>query len=273
MILAIDTGNTHTVLGCIGEDGTIEPVMRLQTALHRTEYEYCADMYRILKLVHVDSRKIDGAIISSVVPGLVITLKRAVKMLTGLDALVVGAGLKTGLDIVLDDPGTIAADLVATAVAAKELYPLPAFIVDMGTATKITVVDAKGRYIGGTIGPGVGISLDALVNETSLLPGIEIVPPSKVIATNTIDAMRSGVFYGAVGTVDGILDRFEKEMGPAATIVSTGGLAGRITGACSHRIIRDDNLLLKGLGILYRKNRPTKGRSPKNNAAEEKPRA
>jgi type III pantothenate kinase len=263
MILAIDTGNTHTVLGCIDSDGTIAAIMRLQTNMRRTEYEYSADIYRILKLEDIEPKSIRGAIISSVVPSLTEVLRRSVKLLTGIDALVVGAGLKTGLDIGLDDPGTIAADLVDTAVAAKEYYPLPAFIIDMGTATTITVVNRDGRYIGGAIYPGVGISLEALVSETSLLPNIEIAPPKKSIATNTVEAMKSGIFYSSVGAVDGILDQFEQEMGPAATIVSTGGLAGKITPYCRHKIIHDDNLLLKGLYLLYCKNRPAGGRTGK----------
>ena len=149
MILAIDTGNTHIVLGCIDEKGEISHIIRLETNLKKTEYEYASeteyeyasDIKQILELENVDRFAFTDAVISSSVPQLIETLRRAVKIISGIDAMVVGAGVKTGLDIVLDDPGTIAADLVATAVAAKNAYPLPCIIIDMGTATTVTVVD------------------------------------------------------------------------------------------------------------------------------------
>jgi type III pantothenate kinase len=162
MILAIDTGNTHTVIGCIDSDGEIVQIVRMETNHHKTEHEYAASMKLVLELNGVNLHRIEGAVISSVVPPLTIILKKAVKIITGVDALIVGAGIKTGLPIMIDDPGTIAADLVATAVAAKEYYPLPSIIIDMGTATTVTVVDRNGRYIGGAILPGVGLSMDAL---------------------------------------------------------------------------------------------------------------
>ena len=208
MILAIDTGNTHTVIGCMEIDGEIEHIMRIESNPYKTEYEYAANMKLILELNGVNLQKIEGAVISSVVPPLTVILKKAVKLITGVDALVVGAGVKTGLPIMIDDPGTIASDLVATAVAAKEYYPLPCIIIDMGTATTVTVVDQKGRYIGGAILPGVDLSMDALTRGTSLLPKIEIVPPNKVIATNTVECMKAGIIFGSAGAIDGVLDRF-----------------------------------------------------------------
>ena len=201
MLLAIDTGNTHTKLGVINDNGRILNVFRLQTNEHRTEYEYAADMYRILKLGGINPKSITGSIISTVVPSLTGTLKKAVYMITGLDAMIVGAGLRTGLDIRLDDPGTIAPDFVCTAVAAKEMYPLPAFIISMGTATTVTVVDDKGVYRGGVIYAGVGISLEALVKGTSLLPNISIEPPKKAVASNTIEAMKAELSKGDVCAV------------------------------------------------------------------------
>lgn len=255
MLLAVDTGNTSTILGTIEENGTITHVLRLQTNVRRTEYEYAADMYRVLRLAKVSPSAITGAIISSVVPALTENLKKAVKMITGIDAMVVGAGLRTGLDIGLEDPGTIAADFVATAVAAKESYPLPVFIIDMGTATSVTVVNEKGRYLGGAICPGVGISLEALVRDTSLLPAIEIAPPKKPVGRNTQEAMKSGLFYNTVGGLDGILDHFEEELGAPASIVATGSLAAKVVPYCRHDILLDENLLLKGLKIIYDRNR------------------
>ena len=259
MILAIDTGNTHTVIGCIDSDGEIVQIVRMETNHHKTEHEYAASMKLVLELNGVNLHRIEGAVISSVVPPLTIILKKAVKIITGVDALIVGAGIKTGLPIMIDDPGTIAADLVATAVAAKEYYPLPSIIIDMGTATTVTVVDRNGRYIGGAILPGVGLSMDALTRGTSLLPKIEIVPPNKVIATNTVECMKAGIIFGSAGAIDGILDRFTDTLEATGdeewSIVATGGLAGTICPCCRHNIILDENLLLKGLHIIWEKNR------------------
>ena len=201
------------------------------------------------------------AVISSSVPQLIETLRKAVKIISGIDAMVVGAGVKTGLDIVLDDPGTIAADLVATAVAAKNAYPLPCIIIDMGTATTVTVVDSKGRYIGGAIMPGVRLSMRALADGTSLLPNIEITPPQKTIASNTIDCMKSGIIYGSAGALDGILDHYIEELGGSVgSIVATGGLASTICPMCRHEITLDNNLLLKGLYVIYMKNKAKRHR-------------
>lgn len=261
MILAIDTGNTHIVLGCIDNSGEISHIIRLETNLRKTEYEYASDIKHILELENVDRFGFSGAIISSSVPQLVEILKRAVKIISGIDALVVGTGVKTGLDIVLDDPGTIAADLVATAVAAKSEYPLPCIIIDMGTATSVTVVDRKGRYIGGAIMPGVRLSLYALADGTSLLPNVEVTPPQKTIASNTIDGMKSGIVYGSAGALDGILDRYIGELdGKVGSIVATGGIAPTICPLCRHEIIIDQNLLLKGLYVIYKKNKVKKFR-------------
>ena len=269
MILAIDTGNTHIVLGCIDNKGAISHIIRLETNLGKTEYEYASDIKQILELEGVDRYGFDGAIISSSVPPIIEILKRAVKVITGIDAMVVGIGIKTGLDIVLDDPSTIAADLVATAVAAKNEYPLPCIIIDMGTATTVTVVDAKGRYIGGAIMPGVRLSMRALASGTSLLPNIEIVPPSKTIASNTIDCMKSGIIYGSAGALDGILDHYIEELGGSTgSIVATGGLASTICPMCRHEITLDNNLLLKGLYVNYKKNKPRKTRRLKAADAE-----
>ena len=231
MILAIDTGNTHTVIGCIDSDGQIVHIMRMESNHYKTEHEYAANMKLILELNGVNLRRIEGAVISSVVPPLTIVLKKAVKIITGVDALVVGAGIKTGLPIMIDD----------------------------GTATTVTVVDRNGRYIGGAILPGVGLSMDALTKGTSLLPKIEIVPPNKVIATNTVECMKAGIIFGAAGAIDGVLDRFTDSLQATGdeewSIVATGGLAGTICPCCRHNITLDENLLLKGLLIIWEKNR------------------
>lgn len=259
MILAIDAGNTHTIIGCVNEKtNQVVQTMQMCTSTQGTAYEYAVTMKQIMELAGVDPKGFDGAIIASVVPQINLVLSKAVRLITGCRPMVLGAGIRTGLNIRLDDPGTIAGDLVATAVAAKEEYPLPAIIVDMGTATTITIVDQGGRYLGGCIMPGVGISMDALARETALLPSIDYSAPRKVIGTNTIDCMRSGIVFGAAGAIDGVIDRYEKELGTVGSIVATGGMGRLIAPYCSHKIIIDNRLLLKGLGYIYNKNLETK---------------
>ena len=254
MILAIDCGNTHVSFGC-AEDGGVGTVCRIPTDRMETDMGYAVKIKQILELNEIDCQAFDGAIISCVVPPLTDVLVRAVRMVTKKDALVVGAGVKTGLHISINDPGTLASDLVAAAVAAKEEYPLPAVIVDMGTATTLTVVDEGGKYIGGAILPGVGISLDALAQETALLPRIELLPPRNVIATNTVDSMKAGIVYGTAGAIDGLLDRFAESLGKEpASIVATGGMSARICPYCRHTVTLDETLLLKGLYLIWKKN-------------------
>jgi type III pantothenate kinase len=271
MILALDTGNTHTVLGCINEENEVTQTVQIGTDIIGTAYEYAAKIREIFDLAGIDSKGFEGAIISSVVPQVTQVLAKAVKLITGIEPLVLGAGVKTGLNIKLDDPGTIAGDLVATAVAAKEEYPLPCIIIDMGTATTVTVVDEKGSYLGGSILPGTGISLEALTKETSLLPSIDYTAPKKVISTNTIDAMKSGIVYGSAGALDGIIDRYTEALGGnVGSIVATGGLGRLIAPCCRHDITVDNRLLLKGLGYIYRKDGEARKRGTKAGATRSK---
>ncbi len=255
MILAIDTGNTNTVIGVINDNNEVIKHIRMGTDPLKTEYEYSMQIEQQLKAKNIDTHCFDGAIISSVVPAVTATLVKAVRAVTGMQAMIVGPGIKTGLQISLDDPGTIAGDLVSTAVAAKEYYPLPCIIIDMGTATTMTVVDASGKYIGGVIMPGAGTSLKALVQDTSLLPSIDFVGPKKTIATNTIDAMKGGIIYGTAGSIDAIIDRFMAELGTEdVSIVATGGMGKIIAPYCRHEITIDNRMLLKGLGLIWKKN-------------------
>lgn len=255
MIIAIDCGNTHTVLGCIEKNGSIRQEFRMESNRNKTDFEYASDIARIFQLLRVDLESCEGVILSSVVPALTEPLKNAMKLVTKKEVLTVSAGIKTGLRIRIDDPAVIAPDLVATAVAAKKELPLPAILIDMGTATTITVVDKEGSYIGGVIMPGVNISLNALATKTSLLPSIDLTTPKKLIATATIDAMKSGLLYGAAGALDGILSRFEGELGEVGSIVATGGLAKIICPHCSHKIRVEEHLLLKGLYYIWKNNR------------------
>lgn len=255
MILAIDCGNTHTAFGCINELGSAEQIFRIPTDRAETDFGYAAKIKQILTLDNLSPSDFEGAVVSCVVPPLTDTLVRAVRMLTGRDALVVGAGVKTGLHIAINDPGTIASDLVAAAVAAKEEYPLPCIIVDMGTATTMTVVDEKARYVGGAILPGVGLSQRALAEGTALLPHIDLRSPRNAIAVSTVESMKSGMIYGTAGAIDGLLDRFAEELGrEPASIVATGGISHLICPHCRHGITIDETLLIRGLWLIWKKN-------------------
>ena len=196
MILAIDTGNTNIVLGCI-ENRKIRAVARMATDVNKTDYEYAVGMKNVLAFAGFQPESFEGAILSNVVWPLTSTLCRAVKLLTGLDTLVVGKGLKTGLDIRLDDPGQIGADLVVGAVAALHLRRPPLIVIDMGTATTISAVDAQGRFAGGAIVPGLRLSMESLSGNTSQLPRVSLDAPAKCIGTNTVACMQSGAIYGS----------------------------------------------------------------------------
>ena len=254
MLLAIDIGNSNIVIGCIDGDKIIR-VFRMVTDHLKTEDEYAAGMASILAFNGVDSGAFTGAAISSVVPPLTGVFREAAKRLTGLTAFVVGSGVKTGLNIMIDNPAELAADMVCSAVAAPTKYALPIFIIDMGTATKITVIDKNGAYIGGAICPGVTLSADALTRGASLLPKVPVEAPKKAINGVTVDAMKSGIVFGAAAMLDGMLLRFEDELGAPGTVVATGGIASRIVPHCRASIVCDDHLILDGLRILYEKNK------------------
>ena len=254
MILAIDVGNTNIVIGCIN-DGEICHVFRLSTSIARTADECAADIKSILDFNSIDIGHIDGAAISCVVPPLTRVFKDAVKLLADTDAIIVGAGVKTGLNILIDDPGSLGGDMVATAVGALASYDLPVIIVDLGTATKMYVINKTGGFMGGAIAPGVSLSLTALVAGTSQLPRVPIEAPAKSISANTIDCMKSGAIFGAASMIDGMTERFEAELGERAQIIATGGLADAVYTHCKRKIIHDPHLILHGLAIIYEKNR------------------
>lgn len=254
MILAVDVGNTNIVMGCI-EEGRVLNIFRFQTEPGRTEMEYAIKLKQILELYEIDEKGFEGAIISSVVPPVTGALIGAVKLLTGCDCLVVGPGIKTGINVRIDDPGTLAGDLLVGSVAAMEYYGAPVIVLDMGTATTMAVVDKNRAFVGGAIMAGIKLSLNALASGTSLLPDISVTAPKKCVATNTIDCMRSGAVFGTAAMVDGMIARMEQELGYECKVVATGGLAGTVAGYCRHEIICDDDLLLKGLWGIYQKNR------------------
>lgn len=253
MILAIDMGNTNIVVGGIDSERTYF-VERITTNHVKTALEYAINIKNILEIHQIGKEQVESAIVSSVVPPLNATISSAIKKIFGFRPMLVGAGMKTGLNIIMDNPKNVGSDMIVDAVAAIREYPCPLVIIDMGTATTMSVVDHAGNYIGGVILPGLKVSLDSLSSKTAQLPFISLDIPQKVIGKNTIDCMRSGIMYGTAGTIDGILDRMEKELGEPPTVLATGGLSRFIVPLCRHKIIYDEALLLKGLLILYQKN-------------------
>lgn len=253
MILAIDIGNTNIVLGGLeGEKILFEA--RMATDLIKTSDQYCAELKSMLALFEVTPEAISGSIISSVVPPVLNSFKTAIRKLTGKACLVVGPGIRTGLNIRMENPAEVGSDLIVAAVAAIAEYGAPLLLVDMGTATTITAVDETGTFVGGCICPGVKISMEALTGRTAQLPGISLDEPQKTIGKNTRDCMRSGIMFGAAAMLDGLLDRMEAELGTPVKVVATGGIARFVIPLCRRELIYDRSLMLKGLGLLYRRN-------------------
>ncbi len=253
MILAIDIGNTNIVIGCF-EGEEIVFTERLSTKHTATELEYAVSFKNVLEIYGINTKEIDGGIISSVVPSLTNVIKKAIGKLTKNKILSVGPGLKTGLNIIMDNPAAVGADLVVGAVAAINEYKAPLLFFDMGTATTISAIDKDKNYVGTVIIPGIEVSLNSLVGGTSQLPKISLEAPSKVLAKNTVDSMKSGILYSTASYIDGMIERIEEEMGKIETVIATGGLAGSVVPLCKKEIILDDELLLKGLMIIYNKN-------------------
>lgn len=259
MILAVDIGNSNIVLGCIASKHIMRQA-RIATDFLKTSDQYCAELKSMLDLFEIDPLTIEGAIISSVVPPVLNSFKTAIIKLTGKVPLVVGPGIKTGLNILLDNPANAGGDLVVAAVAALAEYRPPLLIIDMGTATTITAIDQKGNYLGGCICPGVKISAEALSSRTAQLPAISLEAPQKIIGRNTTDCMRSGLMIGSAAMLDGMISRMEQELGQEATVLATGGIARFVLPLCRRKVIYDKDLLLKGLAILYENNRRTCGK-------------
>lgn len=259
MIFAIDIGNTNIVIGCV-DDGGVVFEERLSTDCSKTELEYAVGFKTVLELYHINAADIKGAIIASVVPQLVNIISSAVIKIVGVAPMIVGPGIKTGLNILMDQPRQVGSDLIVDAVAALAVYGAPVIIIDLGTATTISVVDENRNYIGGVILPGIRVSLDSLVTRTAQLPRIGLDTPKSVIGKNTIDCMKSGIIYGNASCLDGMVERITDSCGfgsngkPKAKVVATGGLAGIVIPCCRHKMIEDNELLLKGLKIIYDKN-------------------
>lgn len=253
MILAIDIGNTNIVFGC-AYNNDYKFISRIATDRNKTQLEYAINFKKIIELHMISASDIDGAIISSVVPPLTNIIKDAVKTITNKNPLIIGPGIKTGLNILIDNPAQMGSDRVVDAVAAIKNYAKPIIIFDMGTATTISVIDEKSNYIGGMILPGIGISLESLKNKTSQLPNISLEAPKNLICKNTVDCMKSGIINGNASMMDGIIEKIENQLQHKATIVATGGWSCSIIPHCQREIIYDKDLLLKGLLVIYNKN-------------------
>ncbi len=254
MLLTLDLGNTNLTVGVFrGEELVCE--CRLATDRARTGDQYAVELLSILKLHDITPRDIHGAILSSVVPGLDAVLCTAVERIIGIEPLLVGPGIKTGMNIRIDNPAQLGADLLVGAVAAVQKYGYPCIVWDLGTATTVSAIDSQGAFRGGAIMPGLSTSLDSLVSNASLLQRVHIKAPERAIGTNTSDSMRSGAVYGTAAMMDGMCDRIEEELGVKATVVVTGGLGREIASVCRREAVYDDRLLLDGLRLIYDKNR------------------
>lgn len=252
LLFAVDIGNSNIVFGCMDTEQIVGE--RLSTDTSKTELEYAIDIKNLLELHHIMIKDITGCIIASVVPQLTDSIRNAIYKITGLAAMVVGPGVKTGLNILIENPAQLGSDLVVAAVAGINEYALPLVIIDMGTATKFSVINSKGHFLGVAIQPGVKVALNSLVSKTSMLQNISLEAPAKVIGRNTIDCMKSGLIFGNAASIDGILTRIEDELGQQVNIVATGGLAESIVPHCKRNIMIDHNLILKGLKLIYERN-------------------
>jgi type III pantothenate kinase len=254
MILTVDIGNSNIVIGGVeGEQILFES--RIRTDATKTSDEYCMDLKILLDVQKVDPGTVEGAIIASVVPQVLNSFQTAIMKLTGKTSLVVGPGLKTGLNIKIENPAQTGADLVVGCVSALREHKPPMIVVDMGTATTVVVLDETGALIGGSISPGVKISMDALTDRTALLPGLQLDQPKRAIGRNTIDCMRSGIMLGAACMLDGLIQRMEEELGAKTTVVVTGGIARFVIPMCKTPMIYDKDLIIKGLAALYWENK------------------
>lgn len=254
MVIAIDIGNTNIVLGGFEGDKLVF-VARVATNPSLTEDEYAGNITNVLAIHSVDKAAVTGAIISSVVPPLNRVMIKAVRFIFGVEPLLVGPGIKTGIGLRCDNPASVGSDIICACVAVHNLYGDSALVIDMGTATKMAVVDKNGAFAGVSIIPGVLMGLKALSEGTAQLPQVSLEPPSSVAGKNTVDCMRSGVIFGNASMIDGMIERFTDEMGESLAVYATGGLASTVIGYCKHEITVDDHLVLKGLNILYNKNK------------------
>ena len=253
MLLTIDIGNTNITLGAY-EGSILTFTGRLATQSAKTDDQYAVEIKSLLHLYNIECEEIEDCIIASVVPLVGKSVGNAVSKLCHIVPLMLGPGVKTGLNIKIDNPAQLGADLVAGAVGAMENYKLPCVIIDMGTASTISVIDKYGAFLGGVIAAGVRLTLKALTENTAQLTSIPIEAPKSVIGGNTVECMQSGLVFGTASMIDGLLKKIEEELGETPTVVATGGLSKDVITHCEKNIIYNENLLLEGLRAIYEKN-------------------
>lgn len=255
MLLALDIGNSNTVIGLFAGE-KLEASWRLTTARHQTADEFSLALNGLLAAHAIAPATITGAIVASVVPPLDATIRAALRRQFGLEPLFVGPGLKTGMPIHYDSPADVGADRIANAVAGYAAHGGPLIVVDFGTATTFDVVSAQGEYRGGIIYPGLAISAEALVNRTARLQRVEIRDPGRLIGSTTVGSLQSGLYYGYLSLVDGLIERLLAELGATTKVVATGGLAALIAPGSRYLGTCDEHLTLTGLRLLWERNRP-----------------
>jgi type III pantothenate kinase len=253
MLLVIDVGNTNTVLG-VFEEKTLRAQWRLSTNRRQTADEYGILIRNLFALDGIQAGQIAGVMVASVVPPFNSLLEEMAEKYFHLKAVFVGPGTRTGMAIHYDNPQEVGADRIADAVAAFDKYGGPCIVVDFGTAITFDAISEKGEYLGGVIAPGIGIAAEALFQQAARLPRVEIREPSRVIGTNTVGSMQSGLYYGSVGLVDGILERLIAILGPKTKVVATGGQAPLVAAASKYHPPVDSALTLEGLRLIYERN-------------------
>ena len=254
MLLAIDIGNTDITLG-VFEGEELRATWHMATRIHRLADEYAAILLNLLHHQHLSTSDIKEVALCSVVPPLIATFEELFKRYFQISPLVVGAGIKTGVRIRMDNPREVGADRIVNAAAGHHLYGGPLIIADMGTATTFDIVSKEGDYLGGVISPGIVTAAEALFMKAAMLPRVEFVHPKHVIGTNTIAAMQSGIVFGYVGLIEGVVSRIQQELGEKAKVIATGGNAGLIAKETPVIEVVNPDLTLIGLRLIYLMNR------------------
>ncbi len=276
MLLVLDVGNTNTVLGVFaaqpdshgaGRYGQLIAHWRVTTNKLQTVDEYGVLFRNLFAMNGIEVTSVQGIVISSVVPPLDSTLRDVCEVYFQIKPLFIEPGVKTGMPVHYDNPAEVGADRIVNSVAAYEKYGGPCIVVDFGTATTFDAVSPKGEYLGGVITPGIGISADALFERTARLPRVDIRKPPRVLATNTVNSLQSGLYYGYIGLIDGILERLTAELGSDVKVVATGGLASLMGGGSKYIREVDDLLTLEGLRIIYERNLPHRKRADHGQSA------